>query len=376
MKPLDNSRDDLLPEENDKRQEALVTFLRQAYPAHPDLSQEKQKQILTRVRERLRQTEQTLSTNEEAPLHLAGSTDSLPFKHRSVSPQSRRGAGFRRTITTLAAVLVVGVLISGSLLLLPRLLPQQHSRPVSPIPRVPKKTVTVISSVGGLEMSLSLTAGPYFLSEMLAVDISLTNHTQNTYEVGVPFVETLCGYGPGVWVTGGKKPEYDIPVGVVYRCPSDAGGQASLQPGSTLTTHNYLPLKKSGEQTLTGSVGFSNQGATPPVPSSSEGHWPTIQISVSPMIPSDRKLSLEIKNAQVIVHAPAETPANLAYFYGVWCYDTNNDGGGPETGSAGWEPISTNRVNEPECHGKNVHWDFAFGAPGYGVAWGSYPSSS
>jgi hypothetical protein len=239
-----------------------------------------------------------------------------------------------------------------------------------------EKMITVVSSVGGLEMSLSLTAGPYFLSEMLAVDISLTNHTQNTYEVGVPFVETLCGYGPGVWITGGTQPEYTIPVGVVYRCPSGAGGHLPLQPGSTLTTHHYLPLKKSGEQTLTGSVGFSKQGVTPPVPSSSEGHWPSLQISVHPVIPADRKLSLEVRNAQVIVHASTEAAAHLAYFYGVWCYDTNNDGGSTESGSAGWEPISTNKVNEPGCPGKNVHWDFAFGAPGYGVVWGNYPPSS
>jgi hypothetical protein len=69
MKPLDDKRDDLLPEENERQQKKLVTLLRRAYQAHPDLSQEEHEQILACVRAQLLQTEQTLSPDGEAPLH-------------------------------------------------------------------------------------------------------------------------------------------------------------------------------------------------------------------------------------------------------------------------------------------------------------------
>ncbi len=381
MKPLDDRSDDRLPEENHRQQKELVTLLRKAYQAHPDLSPEEHEQILARVRGRLLQTEQALSTNEEAPLHPVGSAYSSPFNRTSLFPQPRRGRSFREVLNTLAAMLVVGVLISGSLLVFTHLSSQHHSGPGLVRSFSLGKTATIVSSAGGLEMSLSLTSGPYFLSEMLAVDISLTNHTQNTYYVGLPFVVDPCGYWPGVMVTGGNKPYYDIPIATDHSCPPLVEN-APLKPGQTLTVHRYLPLTESGKQTFTAQTEFysaSSQGSNPwpsLVSPPLEKHWPAIQISVSPTIPSASKLSFRIEGSQVIVKAVTGTPSRLVYLYGVGCQDFNNDGGGTGTGNYGWEPISTNRVNKPGCPGKNVQWVFAFGAPGYGVVTGSYPSSS
>ncbi len=377
MKPLDDRRDDLLPEENEQEQKKLVTHLRKAYQAHPTLSQEEQEQILARVRERLLQTEQTFSTDEEVPLHPVWSADASSNR-TAISPQSRRGRRFREVLNTLAAVLVVGVLISGSILLFTRLSPQSRSMQGSPSVG-PGKTVTVVSSAGGLEMSMSLTAGPYFLSEMLAVDISLTNHTNATDYIGLPFTGNPCGYWAGITVTGGNKPDYTIPIATDHSCPMSRE-TTPLKPGQTLTVHKYMPLTSSGKQTLTAETTFynKNQGPNPlPVRVSPplEQHWPSIQISVSPAIPSDRQLSFTREGTQIVVNAPTGTPSNLVYLYGVRCDDFNNDGGSTGTGNYGWEPISTNKVNQPGCPGKNIHWYFAFGAPAYGVVTGSYPPS-
>jgi hypothetical protein len=379
MKPLDDKRDDLLPEENERQQKKLVTLLRKAYQAHPDLSQEEHEQILARVRAQLLQTEQTLSPDGEAPLHPVGSTNSSSSNHTSVFPQPRRGRGFREGINALAAVLVVGVLISGSLLFFTHLSSQPHSGLRSPFVG-PGKTVTVVSSADGLEMSMGLTSGPYFLSEKLAMDISLTNHTNATEYVGLPFTADHCGDWPGITVTGGNKPDYTIPIATDHSCPFSSE-TTPLKPGQTLTVHKYMPLTSSGKQILTAETAFysgSSQGPGPypsRVSSPLEKHWPTIQISVSPTIPSDRKLSFRREGSQVVVNAPTGTPSHLVYLYGVGCNDSNNNGESTISGNYGWEPISTNRVNEAGCPGKNVHWDFAFGAPGYGVLTGSYPSS-
>jgi hypothetical protein len=284
-------------------------------------------------------------------------------------------------VKVLAVVLVLGVLIGGLLLLArsqqPPSVPGSPSVPAS-MKVIQGKTVTIVSSAGGLEMSMSLTSGPYFLSEMLAVDISLTDHTKSIEYVGLPFAANPCGYWSGIMVTGGNKPDYDIPIATDHSCPA-LFRTVPLKPGQIVTVHNYLPLTSSGKQTLTAETTFYNSQGPDPLPSnvssSLEKHWPTIQISVSPTIPSDRKLSFSREGSQVVVKAPNGTSSDLVYLYGVGCDDFNDDGGSTATGNYGWEPISTNRVNEPGCPGKNVHWGFAFGMPGYGVVVGRYPSS-
>src|SRR5712692_4041877 len=85
----------------------------------------------------------------------------------------RRGKRIARFASMLAAVLVVAAIISASLLLFTHRpqgvvssLPQ--SAPIGPV----GTPVTVHTQAGGLEASMSLTSGPYFLSELLAVDLS------------------------------------------------------------------------------------------------------------------------------------------------------------------------------------------------------------
>lgn len=96
-----------------------------------------------------------------------------------------------------------------------------------------------------------------------------------------------------------------------------------------------------------------------------------MQINVSSKVPVDRKLSFKRVGSHIIVAAPLEARSHLVYLYGVGCQDFQ-DPGSTGSGNYGWESIATNQVNAPGCPGKNVHWRFAFGAPGYAVVYGSY----
>lgn len=375
MKSFDDRKDDVFPEESDIQHKELVTLLRKAYPAHRDVSQEEHEQILARVRGQLLHTKQAPSLDEEVPVQEADSANSSAFNRISAPARHRRNRGFRQALNALAAVLVVGVLISGWLVL--------FSRPSSQQPGVPSlrtlpsaETVTVVSSAGGLEMSMSLTAGPYFLSEMLAADIALVNKTSSTYYVGLPFTVDPCGYASGIEITGGSKPYSPIPIATDHSCPA-SGGSEPLKPGQTLTVHSFVPLTSSGEQTLTAETSFSSRQRADLLPTQIsvplEKHWPSLQINASPTIPPDRQLSFKTRGSQVIAESPAGTPSHLVYLYDVKCQDGSHDGGETITGNYGWAPIATNKVSVPGCPGKNVHWRFAFGSPGYGITMGSYP---
>jgi hypothetical protein len=375
MKPFSESSDDLFPEENDARQREMVTLLQKALPKQAALAGEEQEQILARVRGRLLSQDQIVPTDEDFSAQPVGIINS--FAHTSPSIYSRRvkpGSSIIRGLNTFAAVLVVGALVSASLLLFVHHVPVSSRSPVSPVPL----NEGVTSSADGLSMSLRLTSGPYFLSEMLAADIMLTNHTQKPFFVGLPFVKSICGYSSGVAIIGGNKPDYIIPIPTDHRCHADSNNTNALEPGQTLTVHKYLPLTSSGKQTLTAETTFysiSGSGQNSIASRISHPlaeHWPTVQIDVKPDIPSNRKLTFQLKGTQATVQSSVGVPSHLVYLYGISCQDYNGVG---ISGNYGWQEISTNTVSEPACPTKNVHWQFAFGAPGYAVIIGSSPSS-
>ena len=74
--------------------------------------------------------------------------------------------------------LVVGIIISASLLLFR---PQSRSSPltIAATPIIATPGPTARTQANGLEATIHLvTPGPYFLSELLLVDVSLANHTR------------------------------------------------------------------------------------------------------------------------------------------------------------------------------------------------------
>jgi hypothetical protein len=293
----------------------------------------------------------------------------------------RRGKRIARFASILAAVLVVAAIIGASLLLF-----QQHKTTTAistPSPGTqPGNMVTAFAEAGGFEMTLSLTPGPYFLSELLAADISLTNHTDKMAYMGIPFVGSDGGYVTDIQVTGGGAPEYIVPIAIVHPSPGFVNS-TPIKPGQTLAVRKYLPLTNSGHLTLTAETEFFASTREPQNPfpkqisSPLDGHWPSMQIEVAPKVPANHMISYHRVGTRVFIDAPTDARHLLQYLYGVSCSDYT-DQGGTGSGNYGWEALQKNVVGEPGCPGKNVQWTFAFGLPGYAIVQGSatFPGNS
>ncbi|HLH64019.1 MAG TPA: hypothetical protein VKV20_20270 [Ktedonobacteraceae bacterium] len=402
MKPFDDS----IPEEVAPQQQELLALLLHAFVQSAPLTSGEQEQLLARVRERLLSAPANLvevSVADEEPLvegNILPAQPSLPamgkdtpgeirphpgrkgIDRRSASsapgpyaPPPRNGnAGVFRLLNSLAAVLVLGALVGAAVLLFSHR-PQSESGGDSG-----GSVLVAQSSAGGLELSLYLTPGPYFLSEMLAVDVSLTNNSNNPYYVGEPFMNSACGYSYNVNMTGGEAPYYKIMITTDHSCPYNSNA-IELKPGQTLTSNKYLPLTASGDVTLTSYTDFYTKNATNSFPFYTSitgpfaGHWPSKPINVDSRIPSNLKLSYNMQGTHVNVNAPPAARSHLLYLYDIGCQDFN-DSGSTGTGNYGWESITSNQVSLPGCPGKNPQWDFAFAAPGYAIVTGNYPPTA
>jgi hypothetical protein len=109
--------DDMLPEEKEPQHEELITFLQRAYSRPVMVPPAEQAQIITRVRERLVQTDQGDSLNGDISLPQIGVLDSSP--HQAVSPagKPRRDRRRFRLMALLAAAMIIAVLLGTPLLL-------------------------------------------------------------------------------------------------------------------------------------------------------------------------------------------------------------------------------------------------------------------
>jgi hypothetical protein len=367
MKPFDDS----IPEEVEPAHTGLVSMLRQVSAPPVQLSVEEQAQLLKRAEQRLLSADQASSASNEQVDQPAGAMGSIPSKQLAARPITvRRGRRMMQFATLLAAVLVVAAITGTSLLLFQH----RQAQKIGAIPGLippPVGMVTVSSSAGGFEMTFSLTQGPYFLSELLAAQISLTNHTGKTAYVGFPFVGSACGYITGIQVTGEDNPQFVIPIPTDHSCPR-IFNDAAIKSGQTLTVIRYLPLTNSGHLMLTAETGFYTSAFQPPdlfpkqIAGPLDGHWPSMQIDVASKVPGNRTFSYSRVGPRVFIHAPQP----VQYLYAVSCMDYNNEGGSTGTGNYGWQALTKNVVGEPGCPGKNVQWRFAFGLPGYAIVQG------
>ncbi|HKV60261.1 MAG TPA: hypothetical protein VJO32_18375 [Ktedonobacteraceae bacterium] len=370
MKPFDDS----IPEEIDTQHAALVSMLRQALPRPVQLTSAEQAQIIERASQRLLANDQAVSGDEDEAAHPVGVANSIPVKKSASYPfAARRGRRIVQFASMLAAILVVAAIVSASLLLFQHR--QAQTIGSTPPFHPPANMTTVSSTAGGFEMTLSLTPGPYFLSELLAAGISLTNHTGKTMYVGIPFVGSGCGYATGVLMVSGGGPNYSIPIPTDHSCPGFVNS-TSIKPGQTLTVQKYLPLTNSGHVILTAETQFYTS-ARQQVSNPLDGHWPSLQIDVASKVPADRIISYHRDGTRVFINAPTDAQHLLQYLYGVSCQDLN-DQGSTGSGNYGWQTLQKNVVGEPGCPGKNVQWTFAFGLPGYAIVQGSvtFPGNS
>ncbi|GER92127.1 hypothetical protein KDW_62890 [Dictyobacter vulcani] len=223
---------------------------------------------------------------------------------------------------------------------------------------------------------MQITPGPYFLSELLEVRLTLTNHNKTPVMVAGVLANSPCTGALGVYVTGGSKPEYPLPVdGAFMSCPPPM--PSSLNPGQTVSILQNFPLTMSGPMRLAFGVRFmhvvKNKQANQDVYTNFDpldGHAPALSIVIAPKVPEDRVISLQWIGSQVHVAAPEEAHMNFRYFYTCSNFIPIN-GELTETGNFSWQPFSQSFLQLPLCSGAVSQWQFSVGAPGFSVANGN-----
>ncbi len=369
MKPFD----DMLPEETSKEYEPLLALLSHAPRQSSTLTPEEQAQVIARVQSRLELVTKGVSQDEDIVAQYSSPAQESAQRtgKRVLSPHRGR---ILRFINTLAAVLVIGAIIGTSLLLFRHQSQTTGGLPVGLV----GAPGTIYASAGGLEATLHITSGPYFLSELLAVDMTLTNHSHTTFQLeGFP-ASTPCE--PALWLnytlTGANTVHYTFPVYSDMSCPLKT---TQLKLGQTIAIHQYIPLTDSGHVLLTEEAGFlvtkniPNQGMTTTNgPSPLDGYWPSLHINVASRVPSDRILTQHRTGTKVFINAPDAARSRLLYLYSVGCMDFH-DAGSTASGNYSWTPTTTT-IGVPGCPGKNIQWTYAVSAPGYAIASGSYSS--
>jgi hypothetical protein len=386
MKPFDER----LPEEQDPQYEELITLLRQANLNPLFVEPTRRAQLLARAKARLMQADSHISQPKDLPVPELSDLGSIPSRPKAPVDKKLQYRRLIRLVNLLAAVLVVLALIGSVILIFGPRSPVQKvdfgsAPPIGPV----GAPVTIDTQTGGLEVTMRITRGPYFLNELLAVDLSLMNHTHSTF-----LLQGWAGYlcsGPfKVTMTGGESQNgTNLVSNQANQSSCNAGANTlQLQPGHTLSSSQYIALMRSGHLTLTVQATFQKvalqDGVIQMVPTTDplEGHWPSLKMTVQKLTPSDRSLALHQQGSQVSIPA---LPVALHQLLYMSVYDCDL-GRGPTQhgGTEQWTKLSAMTLQKPSCGfseingtptpGKLVRWMYAIGAPGYGIRSGTYPS--
>jgi hypothetical protein len=314
--------------------------------------------ILVQISKCLVQVERLASHTEDGPgLH---DEQSQPRPKAKRLPSSRR---LWQGIAALGAALLACFLLDASALLT-RSHPQLSSPSLSPIATGP----TAHIQAGGIEASMHLvTAGPYFLSELVEVKATLTNQTQTTLLLGgVTDPESSPCVQPPLAValsSSASAPLLTLPAPAFPMGCDQPLIEPQLAPGRSWTLHRYLPVTWKGEVRLT----METNVLADPDPLA--GHWPSLSIQVDPIVPSHRMIWLQVQGKQVIIEAPPQARTHLLYKEAAACGTVN-------AGCSGdWTPLSGTVLSEP-VYLTCPMWTYVVGAPGYQMVSGSLPLGS
>lgn len=354
--------DDFVPEEHFPAYLPLLRALQAASRQRMPITPAEQTDIVAHVRNRLPQAASADPLADGGGVRRPRSfVAHLPAKSASTS---------QRLVGKVLAALVVVGLILGAWALFTRF-PSTHGTPTSGTPASPplfEAAPTAQVQANGLEASLRiLIPGPYFLSELLPIDVSFTNHTSSPAGLGggmkIVNQSTANTCFPSellVRITAGDKPSFAFPP-YSFGCTALYVG-TEIEPGQMLTIHQYVPLTKSGAVTL--ARGVAVPGDFPVV--WPNGRWPAVSVhlQVQPQVPQDRALALHNQQGQVLISAPAGAKAHLLVFQSLTC---DGYGGGADQ----WTPLATTVLREPACPTAHRHWIYVVGAPGYAIVWGS-----
>ena len=234
------------------------------------------------------------------------------------------------------------------------------------------------TQAGGLDATLQvLITGPFFLRELLPVDVSLTNHTEQAVVLlGLSTTANRCHDSALMArLTAGSDPSFAFPpLALGMSCTQEAYLTRVL-PGETLTIHQYMPLTRSGTVTLSmqsASLGTPTNPLPPNTPAPFpplDGHWPSIQFHVQPQVPQDRALGLQEQPGHVLIETPASAQPSLLAMQALLC-----DQPLYLRSDAQWTPQASNVLEEPTCPSAHPQWVYIVSAPGYAIVSGSQPA--
>jgi hypothetical protein len=218
---------------------------------------------------------------------------------------------------------------------------------------------------GGLQMSIAVSPGPYFLSELLEVQLTLANQSQTTYSVEGFLKPNYCASALWVGQSGGQPPAYQWPMLPILQSVKCALLPSTLAPGAHWSSVQFIPLTASGSVTLSAQAAFvASTGGVGP---STRG-WPSVTIQVAPRVPANRTIALAAATGRLSISAP---PGARAHLYYVYIVDCSQGGGTGEAAMSGyWQPISSTVLAEPNCSGTQERWRYSVAAPGYAIASG------
>jgi hypothetical protein len=216
--------------------------------------------------------------------------------------------------------------------------------------------------------------GPYFLSELLLVHVSLHNHSGHAiwydgYPSPVPGKSALF-----VTVTGGAQPLFDLPWHAPFHGPRPPLGK--LNAGETLSMDFLVPLTASGAVTLTARGRLlASVVERASVITTTEWHpvptgWPAVVLHVASQAPSERILHLHRRGTQVMVTAAHGMVPLLLYQDLVTC--TGPGQTKTMIGTNDWRPLPADGLREPDCPGTQKHWQVMVSAPGFAIASARY----
>ena len=263
-------------------------------------------------------------------------------------------------------MLVIGLCV-GSLSLLP-------SVPARTFAATGSGTLVAVRSDHGLELRLSVPAGPFFATELLPITLTLTNRssTPATYH-GTPG-DSLCG--GGVFdlelLQQGRYVE-PLDLGFAMDCPPPLVRPARLPAGAALSTQFLRGLPDSGRLTLTAQADLSgdpwHRGGTGRAARFAAG-WPTLTMLVNASPPKSAALPLVRRGHTVFVRS---VPPHLV---GEYLVKYPEGQGGCITGMFSWYAIPTGALSDftgrsrqdAECAGATEEWQVLVGAPGYAIS--------
>lgn len=380
-----NPFDDILPEEQESQYRELIELVQKA-PRNPlpAISADRES-IIAHVRQRL--AEQVSAADYAEGFEQYTEKPNLPFgEHRrekrgllrllsaallerpAVLPQRKKQG--RRLLSVLAAVLGVCILIGASFLLF-------ESAPEN------VNSLSMSVEAQGLELTMSVTAGPYFLGELIEVSMTLSNHSTKTYLLFGESGGTICNAPLRATLTGGGSPHFTLfnedPVPIM--CPHMSAGDP-FEPGQVVSVpHQYIALTNSGQQKLTVQLARRlNLSSVNPLDPFKD-HPLALTLNVAPRVPAGRNvLSLQQRGSTVAILAPPSLHSSLAYMDSVKCQNARGEIIETMGPAFSWillgDSLSINVFKENLCAGEtsvfHAHWRLVVGAVGYALVVGEF----